>query len=82
MGENGENACDEELMCCWLQDEEQDQFLFHMMTLIKKVLRIIDIPTLSTWTDIHKLLGMDLSGSTGGGGGGGMVWLSGLGAIA
>ena len=81
MGENGENACDEELMCCWLQDEEQDQFLFHMMTLIKKVLRIIDIPTLSTWTDIHKLLGMDLSGSTGGGGGG-MVWLSGLGAIA
>ena len=42
-----------------LQEEEQDQFLFHTMTLVKKALRVIDIPTLASWTDIHKLLGRE-----------------------
>ncbi|KAK7107774.1 small subunit processome component 20 homolog [Littorina saxatilis] len=37
-------------------EHEQDQFLFHMMTLIKKVLLAVDITRLSAWTDVSKLL--------------------------
>ncbi|XP_076467049.1 small subunit processome component 20 homolog [Babylonia areolata] len=37
-------------------ESEQDQFYFLLMTLIRKVMGVLDLAKLAAWTDLHRLL--------------------------